>query len=118
MLTRAPDQTTGEIVGWGSFQSCYDRSDYDATAEISRYRAEAFRGQGCGKALVAHGPARAFGLGIRTLPGYLSARTGPRLRLFLACGLAELAHLPNITRLGGTDRSLRVGLGQKFWYKG
>ena len=95
----------------GSFQSCYGRAAYDATAEISWCLAEAFRGQGRGKFPVAHGLARAPGLGIRTLPGYLSARNEPRLRLFRACGLAELAHLPNIAQLGGTDRSLRVGLG-------
>ena len=80
----------------GSFQSCYGRAAYDATAEISWCLAEAFRGPGRGKSPVAHGLARAPGLGIRTLPGYLSARNEPRLRLFRACGMAGLAHLPNI----------------------
>jgi len=111
VLTRAPDHPTAEIVGWGSFQSCYGRSAYDATAEISRYRAEVFRGQGRGKARVANGQAWAPGLSIRTLLGYLSARNEPRLRLFRACGLAELAHLPNIARLDGIARRLRVDLG-------
>lgn len=105
MLTRTPDHPTAEIVGWGSFQSFYGYSAYDATAKISWCLAEAFRGQGRGKSPVAHGLARAPGLGIRTLPGYLSARNEPRLRLFRACGVAGLAHLPNIARLDGTDRS-------------
>ena len=73
--------------------------------------AEAFRGPGRGKALVAHGPVRAPGLGIRTLLGYFLVRNEPRLRLFRACGLAELAQLSNIARLDGIARSLKVGLG-------
>ena len=91
MLTRTPDHPTAEIVGWGSFQSFYGYSAYDPTAKISWCLAEAFRGQGRGKSPVAHGLARAPGLGIRTLPGYLSARNEPRLRLFRACGVAGLA---------------------------
>ena len=69
MLTRAPDHPTAEIVGWVSFQSHYDCPAYDTTAEVSRYLAEVFRGQGRDKALVAYGLARAPGLDIRTLLG-------------------------------------------------
>ena len=71
---------------------------YNATAEISRYLAEVFRGQGRDKALVAHGLARAPGLDIRTLLGYLLVRNEPSFHLFRACGLAGLAHLLNIER--------------------
>ena len=91
-----------------SFQSCYSHPAYDATAEISQYRAEVFRGQGRGKARVAHGPAQAPGLGIRTLLGYFFTGNEPSFRLFRACGLAELAHLPNIARLDGIARRLKV----------
>lgn len=58
ILTGVPDHLTAKIVGWGSFQSFYGCSAYDATAKISRYLVEAFREQGRSKALVAHGPAQ------------------------------------------------------------
>ena len=67
--------------------------------------AEVFRGLGRSKTLVAHSLAQAPGLGIRTLPGYFSARNEPRPRLFLACGLAKLL---NIARLNGIACSLKV----------
>ncbi|AGK54450.1 phosphinothricin N-acetyltransferase [Bacillus sp. 1NLA3E] len=42
----------GEICGWVSLQSFYGRPAYNATAEISIYLHEDFRGKGLGKKIL------------------------------------------------------------------
>jgi phosphinothricin acetyltransferase len=53
-------------------------------------------------------------LGINTLLGYIFSHNEPSLQLFLKSGFEEWAHLPNIARLDGIERSLKI-LGKRLY---
>ena len=100
------------VVGWVSFQSFYGRPAYDATAEISIYLSEEYRGQGAGKIILQHSLIVAPSLGIKTLLGYIFSHNIPSLDLFKKCGFQEWGNLPNIANLDGVEKSLVI-LGKR-----
>ena len=102
-----------ELVGWVSFQSFYGRPAYDATAEISIYLHPDHRGKGLGKKVLYYSMNECGKFGIKTLLGYIFAHNEPSLALFLKAGFEEWAHLPNIARLDGIERSLKI-LGKRI----
>ncbi len=102
----------GEIIGWVSFQNFYGRPAYDATAEISIYLQEDYRGKGLGQQVLDYSIDECGHLGIKTLLGYIFAHNEPSLRLFNKAGFVEWAHLPNIAVLDGIERSVKI-LGKR-----
>jgi L-amino acid N-acyltransferase YncA len=97
-----------EIIGWVSFQSFYGRPAYDFTSEISIYLHKDARGRGLGKEVLEYCIARAPGLHIKTLLGFIFAHNEPSLGLFRNAGFEEWACLPNIAVLDGMERSLKI----------
>jgi L-amino acid N-acyltransferase YncA len=104
----------GEIIGWVSFQDFYGRPAYDATAEISIYLHPDHRGKGLGKQVLEYSMNECRHLGINTLLGYIFAHNEPSLQLFLKAGFQEWAHLPNIAKLDGIERSVKI-LGKRLY---
>jgi phosphinothricin acetyltransferase len=103
-----------EIIGWVSFQNFYGRPAYNATAEISIYFHPEHRGKGLGKQALEYSMNQCHYLGINTLLGYIFSHNEPSLQLFLKSGFEEWAHLPNIARLDGIERSLKI-LGKRLY---
>ena len=103
-----------EIIGWVSFQNFYGRPAYDATAEISIYLHPGHRGKGFGKQALEYSMSQCRHLGINTLLGYIFAHNEPSLQLFLRSGFEEWAHLPNIAKLDGIERSVKI-LGKRLY---
>lgn len=102
-----------EIIGWVSFQNFYGRPAYNGTAEISIYLHPDYRGKGLGKQILLHSINRCASLGINTLLGYIFEHNEPSLKLFLNAGFEEWAHLPNIAKLDGIERSVKI-LGKRI----
>jgi L-amino acid N-acyltransferase YncA len=100
-------------IGWVGFHSFYGRPAYDATAEISIYLHEHFRGKGFGKKILEHSIQESKTLGIKTLLGYIFAHNEPSLKLFRSFGFQDWGHLPNIAVLDGIERSLLI-LGRRI----
>ncbi|TSI11792.1 GNAT family N-acetyltransferase [Lysinibacillus sp. BW-2-10] len=100
------------ICGWVSLQSFYGRPAYDATAEISIYIDENFRGHGLGKKILAKVVEFAPNYGVDTLLGFIFAHNEPSLRLFEKFGFEKWAHLPEVATLDGVKRDLII-LGKK-----
>jgi len=100
------------ILGWVSFQSFYGRPAYDATVEISIYLDEQQRGRGLGKQILQYCIDKAPSLGVHTLLGFIFAHNVPSITLFEKMGFQEWANLPNIARLDGVERSLKI-LGKR-----
>lgn len=101
-----------KICGWISFQSFYGRPAYHATAEISIYIHQDFRGKKLGQYLMQKAIDACPQLEIKTLLGFIFAHNEPSLKLFYRLGFAKWAHLPNIAELDGIERDLII-LGKR-----
>ena len=102
-----------DIIGWVSFQSFYGRPAYDATAEISIYLDEKYRGRGIGKEVLANCLTKAPGFGIKTLLGFIFMHNEPCLKLFRHFGFEDWATLPGIAELDGKERGIKI-LGKRI----
>jgi L-amino acid N-acyltransferase YncA len=105
-------ESQGEICGWLSFQSFYGRPAYNATAEISIYIHQDYRGRKLGPYLVQRAIDTCPELHIKTLLGFIFGHNQPSLRLFSQFGFEEWAHLPNVAELDGVERDLLI-LGKR-----
>lgn len=102
------EEERGVIAGWISFQAFYGRPAYDATAEISIYLGETFRGRGLGGAMLDYSLSRAPSLGISTVLGFIFSHNAPSLALFRRFGFEEWGVLPRIAVLDGVERGLTI----------
>ena len=98
----------GEVAAWLSFDTFYPRAAYDGTAMIALYVAEAHRRRGLGRHLLRLAVARAPGLGLHTLLGYIFGHNEPSLQLFAQEGFLRWAHLPRVAVLDGVARDLVI----------
>ncbi len=105
LLVKNPEK---QIIGWLSFQSFYGRPAYNATAEISIYLHESFRGKGLGKKVLKHIIAIAPDFGIKTLLGFIFKHNEPSLKLFHDAGFADWGELPNVAEINNVERSLMI----------
>lgn len=96
------------LLGWVSFSDFYGRPAYGATAEVSIYLAEAARGKGLGRTLLARALAAAPGLGIRTVLGFIFGHNVPSLALFRSFGFTAWGDLARVAMLDGVERDLII----------
>ncbi len=90
----------GQVLGYASFSDWRARDGYRATVEHSVHVAEAARGRGVGRALMAELIDRARRLGKHAMVGAVEAENAASLALHAALGF----------RIAGTHRQV----GQKF----
>lgn len=102
----------GAMCGWLSYQSFYGRPAYNATAELSIYIHEDFRGRGLGKTMLQKAVDASPELGIKTLLGFIFGHNEPSLKLFERFGFEKWAHLPGVAELDGIERDLII-LGKR-----
>ena len=95
-------------VGWLSYQDFYGRPAYNATAEISIYIDEQYRGKGYGKTILQYSIETAGEYGIKTLLGFIFSHNTPSLKLFYSMGFTDWGNLENIAVLDGIERSLTI----------
>ena len=103
----------GQICGWVSLQSFYGRPAYDATAEVSIYLHESFRGKGLGKKILKKVMEECPKFSIDTLLGFIFGHNEPSIGLFASFGFEKWAHLPEVAILDGIKRDLII-LGKKI----
>jgi L-amino acid N-acyltransferase YncA len=101
----------GRVIGWLDFKKFLPRCAYRATAEISVYVDENFRGRGVGQRLLQHAIAHAPSLGITALVGLIFGHNELSLKLFERLGFERWAFLPGVAQLDGVQRDL-VMVGQ------
>jgi phosphinothricin acetyltransferase len=83
-------ETRAEAVGWGALSAWSDRRAYEETGEVSIYVAEAFRGQGVGKALLSEILQEAPGLGYHSVLARISEGNEASLGLHRRAGFAPV----------------------------
>lgn len=98
----------GGVAAWLSFDTFYPRAAYDGTAMLAIYVAEGQRGRGLGRTLLRTAIARAPGMQLHTLLGYIFAHNEPSLRLFAVHGFVRWAHLPRVCVLDGVERDVII----------
>ncbi|MEK5174960.1 N-acetyltransferase family protein [Heyndrickxia sp. FSL W8-0496] len=98
----------GQICGWVSLQSFYGRPAYNATAEVSIYFHESFRGKGLGKKILKKVIEECPNLSIDTLLGFIFGHNEPSIGLFSSFGFEKWAHLPEVAILDGIKRDLII----------
>lgn len=103
----------GSICGWASLQSFYGRPAFNATAEISIYLHEDYRGIGLGNVILHKVIEECPKLGIETLLAFIFAHNEPSIRLFLKYGFEQWGLLPNVAELDGVKRDLVI-LGRRI----
>jgi len=96
------------VCGWLSFQSFYGRPAYNATAELSIYIDESYRGRGIGRYLLQQAIDAAPRLQMKTLLGFIFGHNEPSLKLFYKFGFENWAKLPGIAELDGIERDLII----------
>lgn len=106
-------ESDGRICAWVSFQSFYGRPAYNATAEVSIYIHQDYRGKKLGKFLIQKAVQTSPALGIKTLLGFIFGHNEPSIRLFTSFGFEKWAHLPNVAELDGMERDLLI-LGKRI----
>lgn len=107
------DAADGRMAGWVSFSDFYGRPAYGATAEVSIYLHEDFRGQGLGRFLLEAAIAYAPKVGVDTLLGFIFGHNAPSLALFERHGFARWGDLPRVAVLDGVERDLVI-LGRRL----
>ncbi len=98
----------GNILGWLSFSSFYNRPAYNSTAEVSIYIAEEHREKGIGKKLLAKAIHESPKLGITTILGFIFGHNKLSLQLFLKFNFEQWGYLPKVAVLDGTERDLVI----------
>jgi len=93
----------GRMLGWLSLSPFYGRPAYRHTAEVSIYLADAARGRGFGRALLAHAVAETPRLSFKVLLGFIWRQNLPSLRLFERCGFEEWGRLPRVAEIAGRE---------------
>jgi len=104
----------GRSCGWASLQSFYGRPAYNATAEISIYLHEDYRGKGLGKKVLSKVIEECPRLKIDTLLAFIFAHNEPSIRLFSGLGFEKWGYLPEIAELDGIRHDLMI-LGKKLY---
>ncbi len=106
------------VVGWAALSPVSDRCCYGGVAEASVYVAEAARGRGAGRALLAELVRASEDAGIWTLQAGIFPENTPSLTIHQACGFRVVGVREKLGRLRGAwrdvalleRRSARVGL--------
>lgn len=105
-------ETEYGTAGFVSFKSFYGRPAYQATAEISIYLDENFRGLGLGKLVLKECVTRSPALGIKTLLAFIFGHNEPSLKLFTNAGFGQWGFFPGVAELDAIVRDLAI-LGRK-----
>ncbi|MFZ5966926.1 MAG: GNAT family N-acetyltransferase [Bacillota bacterium] len=103
-----------KICGWLSFQSFYGRPAYNATAEMSIYIDQAYRGQRLGYFLMQHAIDTCPRLGIKVLLGFVFGHNKPSLALCHKFGFCDWGRLPGVAVLDGVERDLII-VGKRLY---
>jgi L-amino acid N-acyltransferase YncA len=109
----------GSVVGWAALAPVSARRCYRGVAEVSVYVAEAARGAGLGRELLAELVERSEQAGYWTLTAGVFSENEASLRMYTACGFREVGIREQLGELHGVwrdvvlleRRSELVGLG-------
>lgn len=105
-------RSEGRVIAWLSLQSFYGRPAYAATAEVSIYISEAWRGRGLGSILLNRLFEACPRIGVKTLLGFVFGHNAPSLGLLAKHGFDRWGNLPQVANLDGVERDLII-LGKR-----
>jgi L-amino acid N-acyltransferase YncA len=95
-----------QIVAWAALSPVSSRRVYAGVAEVSIYVANASRGKGIGKALLAALIEQSERNGIWTLQAGIFPENKASIALHKSCGFREVGLRERVGKLGGTWRNV------------
>ena len=95
----------GQVLGWVALSPVSSRCVYGGVAEVSVYIAEAARGRGVGRKLLAALITESEAHGIWTLQASLFPENKPSLHLHIGAGFRQVGHRERIGQLHGVWRN-------------
>lgn len=99
----------GEVCGWCALEYFYQHPAYEDTAEIAIYVRQRSHRQGLGQRLIAFADQQVKDqLHFQTVLAYIYERNRPSQELFKRCGFAYWGRLPNIAKVAGEYRELKI----------
>ena len=100
----ATDEATGAVLGWAALSPVSSRCVYGGVAEVSVYVAEAARGRGVGRTLLATLVTESEKNGLWTLQAGIFPENAASLRLHEAHGFRQVGRRERIGQLHGLWR--------------
>lgn len=100
----ALDEATGRVLGWAALSPVSGRCVYGGVGEVSVYVAEAARGQGVGRQLLAALVAESERQGMWTLQAGIFPENTASVRLHEAAGFRQVGRREKIGKLHGVWR--------------
>lgn len=97
---------SGALLGWAALSPVSGRCVYAGVAEVSVYVAEAARGQGVGRALLAALVAASEAAGIWTLQAGIFPENAASVALHHRCGFRTVGRRERLGRMGGVWRDV------------
>jgi L-amino acid N-acyltransferase YncA len=95
-----------EVLGWAALSPVSSRCVYGGVAEVSVYVAEAARGRGLGRALLASLVEESERAGLWTLQAGVLAENGASIKLHERCGFRVVGKRERLGKLKGVWRDV------------
>lgn len=107
LIFKAVDEV-GNVLGWAALSAVSDRCVYGGVAEVSVYVATAARGQGVGRALLAHLVAASEEAGLWTLQAGIFPENVASIRLHEALGFRVVGRREKLGQMNGRWRDVML----------
>jgi L-amino acid N-acyltransferase YncA len=99
----------GQVRGWCALEPFYPNHAYADSAEVAIYIHKQARRKGLGRALLNFVDQQIKGhLHFKTVVAYIYERNQPSQNLFTSCNYERWGHLPNISKVNGEYRELKI----------
>lgn len=104
----------GTVVGWCALENFYPNHAYRDSAEIAIYIHKRAHRHGIGRLFLNYvGQQIKNHLHFKTVIAYIYERNQPSQGLFSSCGYEKWGHMPNISKVDGEYRELKI-YGKNF----
>lgn len=104
----------GIVCGWCALEHFYPNPAYSDSAEIAIYIHKRAHRHGLGRAFLNFVDQQVkTHLHFKTVIAYIYERNQPSQGLFTSCGYENWGHLPNISKVNGEYRELKI-FGKNF----
>ena len=108
LVAREADAHGSPVIGWAALSRVSDRCVYGGVAEVSVYVADAARGRGVGRALLAALVEASEDAGLWTLQAGIFPENAASIALHHGCGFRTVGIREKLGKMGGAWRDVAL----------